>query len=87
MSREKAIDARSIGATVKIEICRKVEIKYRKSESDSLSMIYARALEDSVADVELTADDYQKIAAEIEANRAKREVKRIQGDKNSNERW
>lgn len=77
MSKEKAIDARYIGATVKIEVCRKVETKYRKSASDSLSTIYARALEDSVRDVELTAEDYKIIAAEVESNREKREEKRM----------
>lgn len=77
MSREKAIDARCIGATVKIEVCRKVETKYRKRASDSLSTIYARALEDSVRDVELTDEDYKVIVAEIEANRRKREMKRL----------
>lgn len=77
MSKEKAIDARSIAATVKIEICRKVETKYRKSVADSLSTIYARALEDSVRDVELTAEDYKIIAAEVESNREKREAKRM----------
>lgn len=77
MSREKAIDARCIGATVKIEVCQKVETKYRKRASDSLSTIYARALEDSVRDVELTDEDYKVIVAEIEANRRKREMKRL----------
>lgn len=77
MSKEKAIDARSIAATVKIEICRKVETKYRSSAADSFSTIYARALEDSVRDVELTAEDYKIIAAEVESNREKREAKRM----------
>ena len=51
MPREPAIDARVIGATVKIEVCKKVERKFRQSSEDSLSTIYARALEDSVRDV------------------------------------
>lgn len=77
MSKEQATDARVIGATVKIEICLKVEAKYRRQPTDSFSLIYARALEDSVRDVELTADDYEKIAAEVAANVAKREAKRL----------
>lgn len=76
--KEKAIDARVIGATVKIEVCRKVEVKYRRDITDSFSEIYARALEDSVRDVELTERDYQAIAVEVAANRAKREAKRAQ---------
>lgn len=74
--KEQAIDARVIGATVKIEVAKKVERKYRQDESDSFSLIYARALEDSVRDVELTAEDYTEIAAEVAANLAKREAKR-----------
>lgn len=76
MSKEPAIDARVIGATVKIEVCRKVERKYRHDVKDSMSTIYARALEDSVRDVALTARDYRAIAAEMAANQAKREAKR-----------
>lgn len=76
--KEQAIDARVIGATVKIEICRKVEVKYRRDISDSFSEIYARALEDSVRDVELTVRDYEAIAAEVARNQRKREVKRAQ---------
>lgn len=77
MSKEQATDARVIGATVKIETCLKVEAKYRRQTTDSFSLIYARALEDSVRDVELTASDYKKIAAEVAANVAKREAKRL----------
>lgn len=76
--KEQAIDARVIGATVKIEICRKVERKYRHDITDSFSEIYARALEDSVRDVELDVRDYEAIAVEVARNRAKREAKRAQ---------
>jgi hypothetical protein len=76
--KEQAIDARVIGATVKIEICRKVEVKYRREITDSFSEIYARALEDSVRDVELTVRDYEAIAAEVARNQRKREAKRAQ---------
>lgn len=61
--REPATDARVIGATVKIEICKKVEKAFRRSPADSMSTIYARALEESVRDVVLTATDYKEIAA------------------------
>ena len=74
--KEQAIDARVIGATVKIEICRKVEVEYRHDVTDSFSEIYARALEDSVRDVELTVRDYEAIAAEVARNQRKREAKR-----------
>ena len=74
--KEQAIDVRVIGATVKIEICRKVEVKYRREITDSFSEIYARALEDSVRDVELTVRDYEAIAAEVARNQRKREAKR-----------
>lgn len=46
MSKEPAIDARVIGATVKIEVCKKVERKFRHDAKDSKSTIYARALEE-----------------------------------------
>ena len=76
MAREPATDARVIGATVKIEVCVKVERKFRQKKRDSMSTIYARALEESVRDVILTAQDYQEIAAETAQNQAKREAKR-----------
>lgn len=74
--REKAVDARFVGATVKIEICKKVEKTFRVSPNDSLSTIYARALEESVRGVVLTAKDYKEIAQEIEANKKARTAKR-----------
>lgn len=74
--KETAIDARVIGSTVKIEIAKKVEKKYRISKEDSLSVIYARALEDSVRGVTLTSSDYQDIADEMKRNQAKREANR-----------
>lgn len=74
--KETAIDARVIGSTVKIEIAKKVEKKYRISKEDSLSVIYARALEDSVRGVTLTSSDYQDIADEMKRNKAKREANR-----------
>lgn len=76
MAKEPAIDARVIGATVKIEVCKKVERKYRLEKDDTMSTIYARALEDSVREVVLTAEDYVEIAEETRRNREKREAKR-----------
>lgn len=81
MSKEPATDARVIGATVKIEVCKKVERKYRRDKNDSNSTIYARALEDSVRDVVLTAADYLEIAAETAKNRAARARKRATAKK------
>jgi len=62
--------------TIDIEVCKKVERKYRINRTDSLSTIYARALEDATRDVALTAQDYREIAEEIERNRKARELKR-----------
>lgn len=76
MAHEPATDARVIGATVKIEICLKVERKYRLRPEESLSTVYARALEDAVRGVELTGADYAAIAEEVARNEAKREEKR-----------
>jgi hypothetical protein len=80
--KEQALDVRVIGSTVKIEICRKVEKTFRVKDSDSLSVIYARALEESVRGVELTEDDFAAIASEIAENRRKREAKRANEAKN-----
>ena len=73
---ERKLDRRFVGATIDIEICKKVERKYRLTENDSLSTIYSRALEDATRDVLLTADDYEAIAREVRENRAKRDAKR-----------
>lgn len=81
--KEPATDARVIGATVKIEVCKKVEVKYRHKATDSFSTIYARALEDASRDVELTAADYAEIAAETQRNEQKREAKRAKARGNS----
>ena len=71
--KEPAVDARVIGSTVKIEVCKKVERKFRLSDKDSFSTIYARALDESVRDVILTTQDYLEIAR----NQAKRTQKRL----------
>ena len=74
--KETAIDARVIGATVKIEVCKKVEKRFRQKSTDSYSTIYARALEEASRGVVLTREDYEEIARETAANQAKREAKR-----------
>lgn len=74
--KEKATDARFIGATVKIEVCMKVEKKFRHSAKDSNSTIYARALAESVEGVELTAQDYLEIAKETQENEEARRRER-----------
>ena len=74
--KEKAVDKRMASTTVDIEICKKAERKYRVNKSDSLSLIYARALEDSVRDVLLTPEDYEEIAEEIRRNIQQRQDKR-----------
>lgn len=63
-------------ATIDIEVCKKVERKFRYKETDSLSLIYARALEEAARDVVLTAEDYREIADEIEQNRRARDARR-----------
>lgn len=74
--REKAIDRRMASTTVDIEICKKVEKKFRYSPEDSLSVIYARAFEESVRDVVLSPEDYKDIAEEIEFNLKQRNARR-----------
>ena len=74
--KEKAIDKRMVSATVDIETCKKCERKFRRSKDDSLSVIYARALEDATRDVMLTASDYEEVAAEMRKNQKAREAKR-----------
>lgn len=76
--KEKGVDKRMASTTVDIEICKKAERKYRKSKSDSLSLIYARALEDATRDVVLLAEDYEEIAKEIRKNVEQRQAKRNQ---------
>lgn len=85
MAKEPATDARVIGATVKIEVCKKVEKKFRLGPGDSLSTIYARALEEASRGVELTAKDYAEIEAETRANERKREAKRRREAKSKKE--
>ena len=74
--KEKALDKRMASTTVDIEICKKAERKFRTSPEDSLSVIYARALEEATRDVLLTPEDYEAIAEEMRANKEKRELKR-----------
>lgn len=74
--KEKAIDKRMASATVDIETCKKCERKFRKRKDDSLSVIYARALEDATRDVMLTPSDYEEIDAEMRRNKKAREAKR-----------
>ena len=62
-------------ARLLIEVREKVKAKYGKVY-DSLSKMYARAIEDSVQDVELPPETYEKIAQEIRKNKAKRELAR-----------
>jgi hypothetical protein len=82
--KEKATDARFIGATVKIEVCRKVEKAFRRKPDDSLSTIYARALEEVSRDVELTAEDYAAIEAETRRNEEARARKRAKSPSKAN---
>lgn len=72
MSKEKDIDSRYIGATVKIEVAVKVIKKYLHEGERSNAKAFARALEDSVRDVVLTADEMQAVADEARVNYAKR---------------
>ena len=75
---ERKTNRRFIGATIDIEVCKKVETKYRLNDDDSLATIYARALEDATRDVLLTEKDYRDIAEEVKANAEKRDQKRLQ---------
>lgn len=82
--KEKAIDRRMACATVDIEICKKIEKKFRRSADESLSSVYARALEELSRDVVLTAQEYAEIDEEIERNRKARQAKRENENKNNN---
>lgn len=82
--KEKATDARFIGATVKIEVCKKVEKKFRHKPDESLSTIYARALTEASEGVELTAKDYMEIAEETRRNEEARARKRAKSPNKAN---
>lgn len=73
---EKAIDARVVGSTIKIETAKKVMRKFLRPGEKSQSLAIARALEDATRDVVLTEQDYIDIAKEMERNRKARAMKR-----------
>jgi hypothetical protein len=75
MANETDIDRCVIGATIDVDIAVRVMKKYQR-EGESKSVAYARAIEDAVRDVALTAEDYQQIADIVKANAAAREFKR-----------
>lgn len=81
MAHELATDCCVGSAVLHLEIREKVKAKYRVNENDSLSKMYARAIEDAVRDVELPPEAYDLIAQEIRANLAKREQKRQSGNR------
>lgn len=74
--RETALDAKIIATTVKLEVLKKVIKKYKVEGDTSNSRAYARALEDATREVALTAEDYEDIAKQMKANRAKRMANR-----------
>lgn len=73
---EKAIDARVVGSTIKIETAKKVMRKFLRPGEKSQSLAIARALEDATRDVVLTEQGYIDIAKEMERNRKARAMKR-----------
>lgn len=74
--KEKAIDARVVGSTIKIETAKKVLRKFLRPGETSQSLAIARALEEATRDVVLTKQDYLDIAQEIDMNRKTRAAKR-----------
>lgn len=72
MSNETDIDRCVIGATIDVEVAQKVLKKYKLSADESNSLAYARALEDSVRDVQLSPEDYTRIAQIVADNKTRR---------------
>ena len=72
MSNMGKTTKRIVAIRLDIHICKAVERKYRLPEDKDKSTCFIRALEDATRHVNLTAEDYVEIAAEIRANEAKR---------------
>ncbi len=62
-----------ISGRVPLEICAKVEKRFRFSDAEADIVIYTRALEESVRGVVLTSEDYTKIAKIAAENEQKRQ--------------
>lgn len=76
MSGEGDLDKRILSIRVSLDTCRSVEKKYRLPNDKEKGTAFIRALEDAVRDVDLTAEDYQIIAAERAGNFKKRMARR-----------
>lgn len=63
---------RLVSNRLDVALCHRVEKKYSRPGDPNKSLAYARALEDAARDVQLTAQDYMSIAAEIHENELKR---------------
>ena len=72
MPNQPACDKRQMGIRLDLDTCRKVEKKYGQPEDGGKkSLAYIRALEDATRGVHLDPEDWEAIAAEARANRAK----------------
>ena len=72
MTNMPNINKRQVSTLVDIETCRRVEKEFSRPGDTAKSLAFIRALEEATRFVELDADDYQQIADEVAANRAKR---------------
>lgn len=79
MSNEGDLDKRKINIRVRIETCKKVLKKYGLPDDTGDSAAFVRALEDATRNVALLPEDYEAIAAEVQANLDKRMAKRRAG--------
>lgn len=76
MSRYRDINKRMICFGLRLETLAKVEKKSEENKRDNYTDEISAILEDATRDVVLTADDYRKIAEEVEKNELKRKLKK-----------
>lgn len=68
MANSPNVENRRVCRTLPIELCRKVEKKFRYPEDQDDTKCYIRALEESVRDVKLSSCDYELILEEVRRN-------------------
>lgn len=76
MSNEGDIHKRQVGIRLPLNVCRRVEKKFGRTDDTSKAVTFIRALEIVVKDVELTPEDYALIEDEVRKNQHKRLVQR-----------
>lgn len=73
MPNKPNINNRQVGLRVSIELCRKVKVGFGRDSDRHESEAFIRALEEATRDVILTVADYEAVAAEVRANKERRE--------------